>query len=63
VGFSPGAKHLSIYVMYDINEEQEWLAQLGKHSCGRGCLYIPSLADVDMKILKKIITKSDRWNR
>jgi len=61
VGFSPGAKHMSIYVMYDINEEQEWLAQLGKHSCGRGCLYIPRLEEVDMKILKKIIRKSDKW--
>lgn len=63
VGFSPGKAHLSVYVMYDINEEQELLDQLGKHRTGKGCLYIKSLADVDIEVLKKIIAKSDKWRR
>ena len=61
VGFSPGKAHLSIYVMYDINEEKELLEALGKHKTGKGCLYIKSLEDVDLDVLKKIIAKSDRW--
>ena len=61
VGFSPGKNHLSIYVMYDINTEQALLDKLGKHRTGKGCLYIKSLADVDMDILKQLIAKSDRW--
>lgn len=61
VGFSPGKAHLSVYVMYDINEEQELLNQLGPHKTGKGCLYIKKLEDVNMDILKKILGKSDRW--
>ena len=61
VGFSPAKAHLSVYVMYDINEEKEWLEKLGKHRTGKGCLYIKSLADVDIDVLKKIIAKSDKW--
>ena len=62
VGFSPGKSHLTVYVMYDINEEQELLKKLGKHKTGKGCLYINKLADINLDALKKIIKKSDRWN-
>ena len=63
VGFSPGKAHLSVYVMYNINEEKELLEQLGKHRTGKGCLYIKKLEDVDLEVLKKIIAKSDKWQR
>ena len=63
VGFSPGKSRLSIYLMYDINEEKELLAQLGKHSTGKGCLYLKKLADIDLEVLKEMIRKSDRWER
>lgn len=63
VGFSPAKAHLTVYVMYDINEERALLGKLGPHTPGKGCLYIKSLADVDIEILKEIIAKSDRWQR
>lgn len=63
VGFSPAKAHLSIYLMYDISEEAELLNQLGPHKVGKGCLYIKSLADVNREVLKKLIRKSDRWER
>lgn len=62
-GFSPGKAHLSLYMMYDVNTETELLSKLGKHKTGKGCLYIKSLADVDMEIVKQLIEKSDRWQR
>ncbi len=62
VGFSPGKAHLSVYLMYDVNQEEELLSKLGKHRTGKGCLYIKSLADVDIEVLKKLISKSDRWS-
>ena len=62
-GFSPGKAHLSLYMTYDINTEVELLEKLGKHKTGRGCLYIKRLEDVDMGVLKQLITKSDRWQR
>ena len=58
VGFSPGKAHLTVYVMYDINEEQQLLSELGNHKTGKGCLYINKLADIDLDILKKLIQKS-----
>lgn len=62
-GFSPTKAHTSIYMTYDINTETALLSKLGKHKTGRGCLYIKSLADVDMDILKQLIKKSDQWKR
>lgn len=61
VGFSPGSKHMTLYVMYDLEKEEEMLSKLGPHSKGRGCLYIKKLEDVDKKVLKRMIKKSDRW--
>ena len=61
VGFSPGSKHMSVYVMFDLEQEKELLSQLGPHSHGRGCLYIKKLEDVNMEILKKLIRKSHKW--
>ena len=33
-------------------------ARLGKHTAGKGCLYIKKLADVDQKVLETLILKS-----
>jgi hypothetical protein len=63
VGFSPAKAHLSIYVMYDINVEQELLSKLGKHKTGKGCLYIKKLDDIDIEVLKKLLLKSSKWDR
>ena len=31
---------------------------LGIHACGKGCLYLSTLADVDVKVLARILTNS-----
>ena len=62
VGFSPGKAHMTIYVMYDINLEEAWLRELGPHKTGKGCLYIKKLEQINLPILRKIITKSSRWS-
>jgi hypothetical protein len=36
-------------------EQEELLGKLGKYSTGKGCLYIKKLADVDIKVLNKLI--------
>ncbi len=61
VGFSPAKSHLTIYVMYDLEKENELLKELGPHRKGRGCLYIKRLEDISMEALRKIIEKSDMW--
>ena len=62
-GFSPGSAHMTVYVMYDINQEQALLNKLGPHKTGKGCLYIKKLADVDLEVLKQLVAKSKRWER
>ena len=57
-GFSPRKQSLTLYVMADINKYKSLLGKLGKHKTGKGCLYINKLDDVDVKVLKQIITTS-----
>ncbi len=63
VGFSPAKQHLSVYLTYDVNQEQQLLKKLGPHKTGKGCLYIKRLEQVDLDVLKKLIEKSDKWKR
>ena len=36
----------------------ETLSRLGKHSTGKSCLYINKLADIDLEVLKELISAS-----
>ena len=57
-GFSPRKQNLTLYSMGGFTWQEELLKNLGKHSLGKGCLYIKKLEDVDIKVLKELITKS-----
>jgi hypothetical protein len=54
VGFSP---RKAATVLYNVRDEA-LLAKLGKHTTGKGCLYIKKLADVDQTVLKAMIVNS-----
>ncbi len=54
-GFSPRKQNLTLYMLGGWDQEAELLAQLGKHSLGKGCLYIKRLADVNGPALKRLI--------
>ena len=56
-GFSPRKAQSVVYVMgFEGRDEQ--LARLGKHSIGQSCLYIKTLADVDLTVLREIVEAS-----
>ncbi len=57
-GFSPRKQNLSIYVMGILKEATPLLKKLGKHKIGGGCLYINKLEDVDLSVLKELVTKA-----
>lgn len=40
------------------NDSKALLANLGKHTAGKGCLYIKKLADVDQQVLEAMVVKS-----
>ena len=57
-GFSSRKQALTLYLMTDLDRQQEALASLGKHTRGRGCLYIKRLSDIDAHVLRKLIRDS-----
>ena len=54
-GFSPRKTNLSIYIMPGYQEYSEILSRLGKHKLGKSCLYVNSLADIDMDVLAELV--------
>jgi hypothetical protein len=57
MGFSPRKQNLALYIPGTVEKQQALLKKLGKYKTGKGCLYINKLAEVDMAILKEIISK------
>jgi len=58
VGFSPRKAAIVIYGAHGCPEAETFLAKLGKHTTGKGCLYIKKLADVHQEVLEELIVKS-----
>lgn len=58
IAFSPRKQNLTIYIMPGFRAYKTELERLGKHKTSVSCLYIKKLEDVDLKVLKKIISKS-----
>ena len=58
IGFSPRKAATVLYGATGCGDSEALLAKLGKHSTGKGCLYIKKLADVDQKVLAALIVKS-----
>ena len=60
-GFSPREQKLTLYIMPGFDEFDQLLSNLGKFKTGKSRLYINTLKDVDMDILKEIISKSVKY--
>ena len=58
IGFSPRKQSLSLYIMSGFDGQEELLGRLGKHRTGASCLYINKLADVNMGVLRELVSKS-----
>ena len=58
IGFSPRKQNISIYLMGGMKKVEDELSKLGKHKTGGGCLYIKSLSDVNVTVLKKVFVKA-----
>jgi hypothetical protein len=58
IALSPRKAATVLYGVTGFGEASALLAKLGKHSTGKGCLYIKKLADVDQHILETLIVKS-----
>ena len=61
VAFSPRKKDLTLYIMAGFDKYEELMKKLGKHSCGKSCLYINRLEDVHLPTLKKLVKESFKY--
>ena len=60
-GFSPRKQSMTLYIMSGYRDTEGLLSQLGNHKTSKACLYINKEEDVDLKVLKKIITQSVKY--
>ena len=58
IGFSPRKAALTLYLRGGLDQQAPLLEKLGKYKTGKGCLYIKTLDDVDVKVLEEMIRKS-----
>jgi len=56
VGFSPRRPATVLYGLS--SDSKALLAKLGKHTTGKGCVYIKKLADVDQRVLEAMVVEA-----
>ena len=61
VGFSPRKTAMTVYIMPGFERYDDLMSKLGKYKTGKSCLYIKKLSDVDMAVLKELITESYQY--
>lgn len=61
VGFSPRKQAMTLYIMAGFSRYEELLSKLGKFKTGKSCLYIKKADDVDLKVLKELVTQSVKF--
>ena len=57
-GLSNRVAQISLYVYQDIDDKENLFSQLGKVKTAKACIYIKKLEDINIDVLKKIITNS-----
>ena len=55
VGFSPRQQSLTIYISAGFHGYGHLLERLGRHTTGKGCLYVPRLSEVDGDVLRELV--------
>jgi hypothetical protein len=55
VGFSSRKSDITLYGLNAAPSHELLVSKLGRHKAGKGCLYIRSLSDIDLEVLKKLV--------
>lgn len=55
VGFASRKAALTVYLGLSLKELEPLLGKLGKHTAGKGCIYVRRLADVDLTVLEELV--------
>jgi len=57
-GFSPRKQNLTIYIVSGFERYELLMAKLGKYKTGKACLYIKTVADIDLSVLRELVKES-----
>ncbi len=58
VGLSPRKAALTLYGLTYGGARADLLGRLGKHTTGKGCLYVKRLSDVDTTVLEELVRRA-----
>lgn len=58
IGFSPRKRGIALFLRSGFESVAPDLARLGPHDTEPGCVSFPSLRDLDMRVLKNILSKA-----
>jgi hypothetical protein len=59
-GFAIRGRELVVYICPEGKEQRALLSRLGKHKMGKSCLYFKRLADLDKRVLERLVANSVR---
>lgn len=62
VAFSPRKANITLYLAPEVLRSNR-LKKLGRSECGKGCLYLKALADVDATVLRQLIDATVRQRK
>ena len=62
-GLASRSGAMVFYLRLAPEDREKLLGKLGKHKTGKGCICIKSLADIDQKVLSRMITLSVKHKR
>jgi hypothetical protein len=57
-GFSPRKSALTLYIVAGFERYGSILRRLGKYKASKSCLYVKSLEDVDLEVLRELVGES-----
>lgn len=57
IGFAPRKKKITLYLTCDLTKKEEFLKKMGKCKWGKGCLHINKLSNIDMQMLRELVTE------
>lgn len=61
IAFGVRKSKISLYFAPDNSNRDKYLKELGKHTLGKTCVYISDVDQIDIKILKQLITDSMKY--
>lgn len=61
LAFSPRKPAFSLYIYSDTEKSKALLPQFGRFKITKGCIYVKTLADIDIEILKELCRESIQY--